>query len=120
MKTFLMHLVALGIAASALAQAPANNKDNKDNKDVTLTGTLRGGRIAIGGESTGWALEYRDASGPHSVEVDLPRDLLTRAKSGATVKLAGTYVTREYVERGAVRILRVTKLEEIAAPKPQR
>jgi hypothetical protein len=53
------------------------------------------------------------------VEVDLPRDLLTRAKSGAAVKLTGTYVTREYVERGAVRILRVTKLEEIAAPKPQ-
>jgi hypothetical protein len=54
------------------------------------------------------------------VEVDLPRDLLTRAKSGATVKLTGTYVTREYVERGTVRIFRVTKLEEIAALKPQR
>lgn len=115
MKTLLMHLLALGIAATALAQA--------NNKPVTLTGTLRGGLLAIGGESTGWALEYRDASGPHSVEVDLPRDLLTRAKSGATVKLTGTYVTREYVERGAVRILRVTKIEEIpapAAPKPQR
>ena len=114
MKTLLLHLLALGIAATALAQT--TNKD----KDVTLTGTLRGGLLAVGGESTGWALEYRDTTGQHSVEVDLPRDLLTRARSGATVKLTGTYVTREYVERGPVRIFRVTKLEETAAPRPQR
>src|ERR1051325_9813014 len=112
MKTILMQLVALGGAGAALAQP--------SDKPVTLTGTLKGGIIAIGGGSTGGALEYRDATGPHSVEVDLPRDLAARAKSGATVKLTGTYVTREYVERGTVRILRVTKLEEIAAPKPQR
>ena len=114
MKPLLLHLIALGIAATALAQT--TDKD----KPVTLTGTLRGGVIAIGGESTGWKLEYRDASGPHSIEVSLPRDLLARARSGATVKLTGTYVTREYVERGPTRILQVTKFEEIAAPKPQR
>ena len=112
MKTVLLHLIALGVAAAALAQAAP--------KDVTLTGTLRGGRIAIGGETTGWTLEYRDASGTHSVEVDVPRELLARTRSGATVKLTGTYVTREYVERGPTRIFRVTKLEETAAPKPQR
>ena len=114
MKPLLLHLIALGIAATALAQT--NDKD----KAVTLSGTLRGGLIAIGGESTGWKIEYRDASGQHSVEVELPRDLFARAKSGATVKLTGTYVTREYVERGSVRIFRVTKMEETAPPKPQR
>lgn len=112
MKVLLLHLIALGVAVTALAQTPP--------KEVTLTGTLRGGRIAIGGESTGWALEYRDASGPHSVEVELPRDLLARARSGATVKLTGTYVTREYVERGPTRIFHVTKIEETAPPKAQR
>ena len=114
MKPLLLHLIAVGIAATALAQT--NDKD----KTVTLSGTLRGGLIAIGGESTGWKIEYRDASGQHSVEVELPRDVLARAKSGATVKLTGTYVTREYVERGSVRIFRVTKMEETAPPKPQR
>jgi len=114
MKLLLLHLIALGIAATALAQT--SDKD----KTVTLTGTLKGGIIAIGGEHTGWALDYRDASGPHSIEVSLSRDLLSRAKSGATVKLTGTYVTKEYVERGSTRILQVTKFEEIAPPKPQR
>ena len=66
----------------------------------------------IGGESTGWALEYRDAAGQHSIEVELPGALMPRARSGAMVRLTGTYVTREYVERGSVRILRVTRLED--------
>ena len=106
MKTFLLLLVSVG--ATALASAQSNNGE------LTLTGVLEGGRIAIGGESTGWALQYRDSSGQHSIEVELPRELMARAKSGGRVRLTGTYVTREYVERGAVRIFRVTKLEEVA------
>jgi 4-carboxymuconolactone decarboxylase len=104
MKILLLHLIALGVASSAVAQAG-------QGQEVTLTGTLQGGRLAIGGESTGWALEYRDAAGQHSIEVELPRDLMARATSGATVRLTGTYTTRQYVERGAVRIFRVTRIE---------
>lgn len=84
-------------------------------QDVTLTGTLRGGRIAIGGETTGWTLEYRDASGDRSVEVELPRELMARVRSGATVRVTGVFTTRDYVERGSVRILRVSRLEEVNA-----
>src|SRR5437762_4331354 len=40
---------------------------------------------------------------------------MARARSGAMVRLTGMYVTREYVERGSVRILRVTRLEETRA-----
>jgi 4-carboxymuconolactone decarboxylase len=108
MKTLLMHLVFLGIASIALAQARAG-------QESTLTGTLQGGRVAIGGESTGWILEYRDAAGQHSVEVELPGDLTARARSGSIVRLTGTFATRQYVERGAVRIFRVTRLEEPSA-----
>jgi 4-carboxymuconolactone decarboxylase len=102
MKTLMLILLTFGVASIAFAQA----------QEVTLTGTLQGGRIAIGGESTGWALEYRDATGQHSVEVELPRDLMARARSGATVRLTGTFGTREYVERGSVRIFRVSRLED--------
>ena len=108
MKTLLLLLITYGLASTALAQT-------SQAQEVTLTGTLQGGRIAIGGESTGWALEYRDASGQHSVEVELPRDLMARARSGAMVRLTGTFGTRAYVERGSVRIFRVSRLEDMTA-----
>ena len=108
MKSLLLHFVILGISSAALAQARAG-------QEVTLTGTLQSGRVAIGGESTGWALDYRDAAGQHSVEVELPRDIAARVRGGSTVRVSGTFATREYVERGAVRIFRVTRLEDASA-----
>jgi 4-carboxymuconolactone decarboxylase len=105
MKILLLLLITFGIASTVFAQAG-------QGQEVTLTGTLQGGRIAIGGETTGWALEYRDAAGQHSVEVELPRELMVRARSGASVRVTGTFATREYVERGSVRIFRVSRLEE--------
>jgi len=110
MKTLLLLITTFGLPLAAFAQAAG--------QDVTLTGTLRGGRIAIGGETTGWTLEYRDSSGEHSIEVELPRELLTRARSGATVRVTGSFATRNYVERGAVRILRASRLEEVSASAP--
>ena len=113
MKTLLLHVVFLGVASAALAQARAG-------QEITLTGTLQGGRLAIGGESTGWILEYRDAAGAHSVEVELPRDLMARVRSGLMVRLMGTFATRQYVERGAVRIFRVIRVEDASARRRRR
>jgi 4-carboxymuconolactone decarboxylase len=113
MKTFLLLLLFTSVF-TPVVMAQANQ-----GQEVTLTGTLQGGRIAIGGETTGWTLEYRDGSGPHSIEVDLPGALATRARSGATVQLTGTIVTREYVERGSTRVLRVSRLEDAGAPAAQ-
>jgi 4-carboxymuconolactone decarboxylase len=107
MKTLLLLFTTFGLPLAAFAQAAG--------QDVTLTGTLRGGRIAIGGETTGWTLEYRDSSGAHSIEVELPRELLAGARSGATVRVTGSVATRNYIERGTVRILRVRRLDEISA-----
>jgi len=104
MKTLLLFIITSGVASIAMAQA----------QEITLSGTLQGGRLAIGGESTGWTLDYRDAAGQHSVEVELPRELMARARSGAMVRLTGTFATRQYVERGSVRIFRVSRLEEAA------
>jgi 4-carboxymuconolactone decarboxylase len=110
MKTLLLLLTTFGLPLAAFAQT--------GGQEVTLTGTLRGGRIAIGGETTGWTLEYRDSSGEQSVEVELPRDLMTRARSGATVRVTGSFTTRNYVERGAVRLLRVSRLDEVSGSAP--
>ncbi len=110
MRTLLLVFITFGLSMIAFAQTTS--------QDVTLTGTLRGGRIAIGGETTGWTLEYRDSSGEHSIEVELPRELLARAQSGATVRVTGSFATRNYVERGAVRILRVSRLDEVRASAP--
>jgi 4-carboxymuconolactone decarboxylase len=107
MKNLLLLLTTFGLSVTAFAQTA--------DQEVTLTGTLRGGRIAIGGETTGWTLEYRDSSGEHSVEVELPRELMASARSGATVRVTGSFGTRNYVERGSVRILRVSRLDETSA-----
>ncbi len=110
MKTLLL-LLLLTSAFAAVAMAQTS-----PGPEVTLTGTLQGGRIAIGGETTGWTLDYRDDSGQHSIEVALSGDLMARARSGTMVKLTGTIITREYVERGPTQVLRVTRLEDAAAP----
>jgi len=109
MKTLLLHVLALGIASVACAQG-------SQGQEVTLTGTLQGGRIAIGGETTGWVLQYRDSTGEHSVEVVLPQSALVQATSGATVRVTGVFATRQYVERGAVRVFNVARVEEAATP----
>src|SRR4026207_935461 len=110
MKNLLLLFTTFGLSVTAFAQTA--------DQEVTLTGTLRGGRIAIGGETTGWTLEYRDSSGDHSIEVELPGALTARAQSGTTVRVTGTLATRNYVERGAVRILRVSRLDEVSANAP--
>lgn len=108
MKTLLLLVIAVVLPFIVFAQTAP--------QEVTLTGTLRGGRIAIGGETTGWTLEYRDSSGEHSIEVELPGELMTRARSGVTVRVTGLFTNRDYVERGSVRMFRVSRLEEAAAP----
>jgi 4-carboxymuconolactone decarboxylase len=115
MKTLLLLFTTSVLPLMALAQT--------GGQEVALTGTLQGGRVAIGGETTGWALEYRDASGNHSIEVELPQALLARARSGAMVRITGVFATREYVERGSVRIFRVSRIEDVnvatAPPEPR-
>ena len=98
-------LMLLGTVPVAFAQT-------KQPGPVTLTGTLRGDRIAVGGETTGWSLQYKDKDGEHTVEVVLPAALAARPRDPATVTLTGTFGTREYVERGTIRVFRATKIEK--------
>src|SRR5262245_13923271 len=110
MKTLLMLLL------SATVFVPVVAAQSGQGEEVTLLGTLQGGRVAIGGETTGWTLDYRDESGSYSIEVELPPSLLPQVRSGAAVRLTGVFVSKSYVERGAVRIFRVTRVEAQSAP----
>lgn len=86
-------------------------------KTTTLVGILKKDRMAVGGESTGWSLNYRDVARNHVIEVDFERDIVGKAHDGATVRVTGKLVVREYVERGNVQTLVIFKLEEVEAPQ---
>lgn len=86
-------------------------------KKTTLIGKLEKGRVAVGGETTGWILHYRVDAKPQTIEVDFGKEFAGKGRHGATVRVTGTLVARNYVERGTVSVLVVSDLEEIAAPK---
>lgn len=86
-------------------------------KKTTLIGKLEKGRVAVGGETTGWILHYRVDAKPRTIEVDFGKEFAAKARHGATVRVTGTIVARNYVERGAVSTLLVSDIEEIAASK---
>jgi hypothetical protein len=92
--------VVLGMAAGASAA-----------EEVTYTGELLGGRVAVGGETTGWALRYRTPEGLKTIELQLTAEQKQRFKPGSQVKVTGTIVEREYVERGKVPVLIVRAIE---------
>ena len=78
---------------------------------TTQTGTLRGGMMAIGGESTGWILVGDGAVGGLDLDVSQVQDAVTRL-DGKRVNVTGPMIDKRYVERGPVRMMRVEKIEE--------
>ena len=110
--------ITVVLAAFLLGAGPFALAQTKQPEQVTLTGTLRGDRIAVGGESTGWSLRYKDKDGEHMVEVELPAALATRPREPTMAVVTGSFGTREYVERGTVRVFRATKIEKPPAASP--
>ena len=76
--------------------------------EVSYTGEFLSGRIAVGGETTGFALRYRAADGSaKTIDLEIKPDMARPFKSGARVRVTGTLTQREYVERGSVEVLLV-------------
>lgn len=68
-----------------------------------FTGTLRGGVLAVGAETTGWMLELDDGS---RVDVDVSKVAnAAAALDGKRVAVQGTMTTTRWIERGAKRLL---------------
>jgi cytochrome c-type biogenesis protein CcmE len=103
-------MTAFVVPALAAAQA------DKPAPKMTLEGTLKSGKVAVGGETTGWELSYTDATGKHAIEVAFSKALLQTVRNGQNVRITGTIVTRDRVERGPVRVLVASEVEEVKDP----
>lgn len=79
----------------------------------TLVGRLRGGIVAIGAETTGWAIVPHNEQGNlAAVEVDV-REVKADAErlEGSEVRAFGVYTERTGLERGKVRVLVIRRLD---------
>ncbi len=98
----------------AICQAGDNQKDakDKDAKRMELTGKLRSGIVAIGGETTGTLLETK--MGTFELDFGKQKDLRKKAQklNGKTVTVVGKLEIRKGVEVKARKIVTVTSLEE--------
>ena len=86
----------------------------KAGEKVTLKGKLKGGLMAIGGESTGWQLTYPTSKGSATLEVAMKAIKDAASLDGKDVTITGSIISKQYIERGAVLILKAETA--VAAP----
>lgn len=100
-------------AATRAAAPPARTEPvtPPSTQIMTHTGTLRGGMMAIGGETSGWTLVGDGGVGGIELDVSQVQDAATRL-DGKRVNVSGRMIDKRYVERGTVRTMRVEKIEE--------
>jgi len=98
------------ILAEAAIPAPDNEPVVKEDAEVSLNGKLKGGIMGIGGESTGWVLEYQIKAGPRQIEVDCSGLDAGKIPEGS-VRVTGKVFKKIYRERGPTLILQATKID---------
>ena len=81
-----------------------------------LTGTLQGGAVAIGGETTGWRLIGDGQTGGIDVDVSKVQDR-AKALDGKRVTITGRMTERDWPERGRTQVLVAEKIEEAEVQK---
>ena len=85
--------------AEQVPVAPPNGNEDERPAGRRFTGTLRGGVIAVGAETTGWVLETADRG---RVDVDVSNAAEAAEKlEGRRVVIEGDLVTVQRIERGA-------------------
>ncbi len=85
-------------------------------KVTTYTGILVGDIMGIGGESTGWMLNQVDQNGNviQATDVDVTKVQADADElKGATVRITGTVIEKDWVERGKTKIIVAEKIEEV-------
>ena len=107
-----MHVVPIAapsqiVATVPFAEEPPPVDDNPPGEGESVTGLLRNDMVAIGGDTTGWAIDTADGR----IEVDVSAIIeQAKALAGQQVKAGGEYVQVQYVERGLVTVLKVLTL----------
>lgn len=83
----------------------------------TVQGILKGDIMGIGGETTGWLLVLEnqlDSSQPRTLDLDVSAVQADADRlKNAHVRATGDVVERKWTERGTVKQMKVTKLEEV-------
>lgn len=109
---------SLGFVSMSFAEdsAPDPSKAPKIEvgAQISLSGKLEGKVMAIGGETTGWRLQYSSGGKKATIEVDMKGIKDAEKLEGKEVAVSGKIVAKQYVERGKVLILAAVKIE----PKP--
>lgn len=82
----------------------------KEGEHVSLKGKLSGGMMGIGGETTGWQLAYETKKGKATIMVDMTAIKDADKMDGKEVTVSGTIISKTYVERGVVLILKAEKV----------
>ena len=95
-----------------IRRALAGHERPPATETVRLRGTLHGNIVAVGGETTGWVLEYAGEAGPRRLEVDMRAITEPEQFLGVPVTITGTLGSHEYVERGSVAVLRAIQIEK--------
>ena len=108
---------AAGEQTTAAAQPRAQAR-SPATRPTSFTGTLRGGMVAIGGETTGWRLIGDGQTG--GIDVDVSKiEQRAKALDGKRVTVTGKMTTRGYPERGRVQVLVAERIEEERAANNQ-
>ena len=84
----------------------------KEGAEISLSGKLKSGMAGIGGEHTGWMLEYQTKAGQQKIEVDLS-GLDAASVHAGSVRIKGKIVKKNYIERGPVLILKAMKIDPL-------
>jgi pimeloyl-ACP methyl ester carboxylesterase len=103
-------LTDFAIACALGKESGKAEPEIKAGQKVTLSGKLQGGMMAIGGETTGWILAYRKGGKVERIEVDISAIKEPKAFDGKEVTITGTIATKQYIERGAVLILKAASV----------
>jgi hypothetical protein len=71
--------------------------------------------MAIGGESTGWRLQYQTNLGPRFIDVDFSGMVAEHVRDGV-VRVSGKIIKKNYIERGPTLILKANRFEPVLPP----
>ena len=105
----MIRAISILFAAFAVLGVGCQNKAPDMTLPTSYSGTLHGGMMAIGGETTGWTLVEEGQSGGLQLDVSRVKDTAARL-DGTKVIVSGRMTERQYVERGPVKVLEVDSI----------
>ena len=89
---------------------PATGATQPVTQPSRFTGVLKGGMMAIGGETSGWVLKVDGEARSVDIDVSAVRERAEEFQ-GKRVTVTGRMTEKRYVERGPVAVLVVEQIE---------